>query len=265
LLKAIGGAKWQCLIGGKSRRVGLKIEFKRGLTGEIVKDNQDGTWQVNFNKRGQEFRKIVEAIGLVPLPPYIKRGAARATDKKDYQTIFSKEKKIGSVAAPTAGLHFTPRLVKKLKARGIEIVNITLHVGLGTFAPVKEEDITKHKMHAEWAEISKGILKKIQQAKKRGGRVIAVGTTSVRTLEAAWSSPGFKNKKEFTDWVNLFIYPGFKFKIVDAMVTNFHLPESTLLMLVSALAGRGNINKAYNHAIRKKYRFYSYGDAMLII
>ena len=276
---------WQCLLGGRGARQGLEIIFGRQLECVVEQDNRDGTWQVKFNKFGQELMKVVNKIGLTPLPPYIKKDQEnkkiKKQESKDYQTVYADDKKIGSVAAPTAGFHFTPRLIKKLKNKGVQFEYITLHVGLGTFAPVKADDITKHKMHAEWVEVKKSVLQRIAQAKQDGRKIIAVGTTSVRTLEAIaekFSIFNFqfsnndqysmikiqKELADFKQFVDIFIYPGFKFKVVDAMITNFHLPKSTLLMLVSAFAGKDNVDKAYKNAIKKKYRFYSYGDAMLI-
>jgi len=279
----IRGSLWQCLLGGHGRKERLEVEFGRGLECVVVKNNNDGTWNVKFNKSGKVMMEIVEKIGLTPLPPYIKRDSRQqTTDNRNYQTVYADDKKVGSVAAPTAGFHFTPSLIKKLKAKGVQFEYITLHVGLGTFAPVKVDDITKHKMHAEWVEASRETIARIYLAKHAKRRIIAVGTTSVRTLEAIVSqfpisNFQFPNKsqilnskyiKQFSNynrWVDLFIYPGYKFKVVDAMITNFHLPKSTLLMLVSAFAGKSNIDKAYIAAISKKYRFYSYGDAMLIL
>ncbi|MCK4554261.1 tRNA preQ1(34) S-adenosylmethionine ribosyltransferase-isomerase QueA [Candidatus Parcubacteria bacterium] len=274
LHRKIRGSLWQCLLGGHGRKEGLEIEFCCGLKCKVVEDNKDGTWDVKFNKSGEQMMKIVNKIGRTPLPPYIKRSEKRhsvsyrtqsvlTTDKINYQTVYADDKKIGSVAAPTAGFHFTPGLIKKLKAKGVQFEYITLHVGLGTFAPVKVDNIIKHKMHAEWVEVKKSVIERIIKAKREGRRIIAVGTTSVRVLE---SHPvAHKPLGGYMGWVNIFIYPPFKFKIIDAMITNFHLPKSTLLMLVSAFAGKYNINKAYEEAIKKKYRFYSYGDVMLII
>ena len=265
---------WQCLVGGKNRREGQKIKFSQSLKAEIIKDNQDGAWQVKFNQTGAKFKKLIQAIGQVPLPPYIKRKAGQPfkLDSKDYQTVYADPKKLGSVAAPTAGFHFTPALFKKIKNKGVQIEFITLHVGLGTFAPIKFDDISKHKMQEEWVEVPGDTLKRIVKAKQEGRRIIAVGTTSVRTLEKVLRNKrglaplkGAKPLQDFHGWVNIFIHPGFKFKVVDAIITNFHLPKSTLLMLVSAFAGKHNIDKAYESAIKNKYRFYSYGDAMLII
>ena len=267
---------WQCLIGGRGARVGLEIFFSGNLKCKVLKNNNDGNWEIEFNMEYSEMMKTVEKIGQVPLPPYIKRVKSKKLkvesdlcnyDKKNYQTVYADNSKLGSVAAPTAGLHFIPELLQKLKNKGVQIEYITLHVGLGTFAPVKIDDITKHKMHAEFVEISSGTLKKLRKATSQNKRIIAVGTTSARTLEAFFETiqnPKFKIQN-YSEWVDIFIYSGYKFKIIDAMITNFHLPKSTLLMLVSALAGKENIDKAYKSAIKNKYRFYSYGDAMLIV
>lgn len=257
---------WECLIGGRVREE-LEIEFASSkLVARILKNNQDGTWQVSFNLTQQKFWSSINKIGEVPLPPYIKRSKQLTTDKNNYQTVFADKNNIGSAAAPTAGLHFTKKLLKKIKASGVRIQYVTLHVGLGTFAPVKTEKITDHKMHSELATVKAEVIREILKTKERGGRIIAVGTTSCRTLESLdWSS--FKKEKETKDqvfWTNIFIYPGINFKIVDALITNFHLPKSSLLMLVSALAGKKKIDKAYQVAIAQKYRFFSYGDAMFI-
>jgi S-adenosylmethionine:tRNA ribosyltransferase-isomerase len=300
--RGVRGEVWQCLIGGKGGREGLKINFAGGLKAEVVKDNYDGTsaglsagtWQVKFNKSGRALMKVVEKIGQVPLPPYIKRNSKLKSqisklvgDKISYQTVYADDGKLGSVAAPTAGLHFTRALLNQLKKKGVQVEYLTLHVGLGTFAPVKVDDITKHKMHEEWAEIGRDVLERIVRAKLTGRRIVAVGTTSVRALESSFRKLETGNWKfgeirfpisdfRFPDlsfWTNLFIYPPYQFKVVDALITNFHLPKSTLLMLVGAFAGtersrsagKNKIFKAYRAAIKKKYRFYSYGDAMLII
>jgi S-adenosylmethionine:tRNA ribosyltransferase-isomerase len=230
-----------------------------------MKNNNDGTWQVKFNLTGAKFWSAVNKIGLVPLPPYIKRDDKINSDKCNYQTVYAAAHKVGSVAAPTAGLHFTKRLLKKIKAKGVKIVTVTLHVGLGTFAPVKTEKITEHKMHSEWAEISAKTIREIRAAKKAGRRIVAVGTTSCRTLESAdFSNFKTAEEKRISFWTDIFIYPGYKFKIVDALITNFHLPKSTLLMLVSALAGKKAIESVYREAVARKYRFFSYGDSMFI-
>lgn len=267
LLQKLQGGAWKCLIGGRGAKEGLEVKFKKDLECRIIKNNNDGTWEVKFNKLYKILIEIIEEIGQVPLPPYIKRDSKPTKDKSVYQTVYADEKKLGSAAAPTAGLHFTPSLIKKLKKKGVQFEYVTLHVGLGTFAPVKTENIKKHKMHAELVEIKKSVAQRILKAKIEGRRVIAVGTTSVRTLEGCLAkdinNPINKigNRKLA---INIFIYPGYKFKIVDAMITNFHLPKSTLLMLISAFAGKKNIDKAYKEAKSKKYRFFSYGDAMFI-
>lgn len=261
--------EWECLVGGRVRE-GLKIEFSRNpLQATLLKDNGDGTWRVGFNLSGKKFWQAIERVGIVPLPPYIKRDGKQASDKDNYQTVFADPHKVGSAAAPTAGLHFTERLLKKIRAKGVKIVFVTLHVGLGTFAPVKAEKITEHKMHSEFAEISAKAAKEILEARASGRRIIAVGTTSCRTLESAdWkkfasqASSGKIAPQSF--WTDIFIYPGYRFKIVDALITNFHLPKSTLLMLVSALAGKENIDRAYSQAVSAGYKFFSYGDAMFI-
>lgn len=256
---------WECLIGGRVRE-GLVIEFPLKLQAVILKNNLDGTWQVKFNIGGEKFWQLINKIGEVPLPPYIKRVKQEKTDKINYQTVFAADNKIGSAAAPTAGLHFTKTLLKEAKARGVKIAPVTLHVGLGTFAPVKTEKIKDHKMHSEFIEAKAATIKAILRTKKQGGRIIAVGTTSARTLESLdWQKLQSENRiGAQLFWTDIFIYPGYKFKIVDALVTNFHLPKSTLLMLVSALAGKKKVDKAYQEAIERRYRFFSYGDAMFI-
>jgi S-adenosylmethionine:tRNA ribosyltransferase-isomerase len=264
---------WQCLIGGRAT-AGIELNFGKNLAAKILKNNNDGTWEVEFNKKGGAMMKIVEQVGQVPLPPYIKRKGAGLKnlrrDQKTYQTVYAAANKIGSAAAPTAGLHFTPRLLRQIRKMGVEILPVTLHVGLGTFQPVKTENLGGHKMHSEFMEIKKGVLKKILAAKKSGRRIIAVGTTSARTLETLGQNlekmPGQKSApaSDLQIWTDIFIRPPYQFKIVDALITNFHLPKSTLLMLAAALAGKDNIDKAYKIAIAEKYRFYSYGDAMFI-
>ncbi|MFA6525336.1 MAG: tRNA preQ1(34) S-adenosylmethionine ribosyltransferase-isomerase QueA [Patescibacteria group bacterium] len=261
LLNRVSKGQWEVLVGGKGQKENLIVLFPKNLKAKLIERKDGGTWVASFNKKGEEFEKIYKKIGEAPVPPYIKQ----KSDLKKYQTVYAKKE--GSVAAPTAGFHFTKELIRKLKKKGVEFQEVTLHVGLGTFQPVKVSDITKHKMHPEFVEVPKETLKKIWQAKKEGRRIIAVGTTSVRVLETVMA--GLKNEKNspkqsYKGWVNIFIYPGFKFKFVDAMITNFHLPESTLLMLVSAFAGRKNILHAYEIAKKKNYRFYSFGDAMLI-
>jgi S-adenosylmethionine:tRNA ribosyltransferase-isomerase len=277
LHKFIGENKWQCLVGGRGARPDLKIFFNNKLNCKIIKNNNNGTWDIEFNMNYQKMMKEVEKIGKVPLPPYIKRKkkqsiASSKNDKENYQTIYAHAKKIGSVAAPTAGLHFTSEIIQKLKKKGVQFEYITLHVGLGTFAPVKTENIKDHQMHSEYIEISKKTMNNIYKAKQNGKRIIAIGTTSVRSLESAFTlydnpvdaSTTIQPLQKFNAWTDIFIYPGKKFKIIDALITNFHLPKSTLLMLIQAFAGKKNINKAYAEAIQKKYRFFSYGDAMFI-
>jgi len=274
LLKHKKGKIWQCLVGGRGARVGLVIKFDKNLKTKVIKDNRDGTWDIGFNKSDSAAMKTIYQIGKVPLPPYVKRSHYfHKNDVVNYQTIFAK--KVGSIAAPTAGFHFTPKILKQLKSKGVKIKFVTLHVGLGTFAPVKVNDIVKHKMHAEWVEVKKDVTKEIIAAKQQNRRVIAVGTTSTRALESVFSQIVSRQQiKDFSGWINIFIYPGYKFKAVDALITNFHLSKSSLLMLVSAfaktpadksaVAGINKIMKVYQEAVEKKYRFYSYGDAMLI-
>lgn len=247
--------KW-IVIGRPGLSEGQKIIFEKDLTA-VVKKSVNYERVIEFNCHGEKLKKIIYQIGQAPTPPYIKR----MSNLKEYQTVYAKN--LGSVAAPTAGFHFTPRLIKKLKAKGVVFKYITLHVGLGTFQPVKVDEIEKHKMHSEWAEIDKKTAAFLNQAKKNQKRIIAVGTTTTRALE------GFADKKGHLRFgqrfVDIFIYPGYQFKFIDALITNFHLPKSTLLMLVSAFAGKDLIFKAYKEAIKKKYRFFSFGDAMFII
>lgn len=230
------------------------------LRGKIVKKLGGGLWRVKFNKSGQKFWKIVNKYGMTPTPPYIKR----TSNLKEYQTVFARN--LGSVAAPTAGFHFSRKLIKKLRNSGINMEFVTLHVGYGTFQPVKVDDIKKHKMHAEFLEVKKEVIQRLLKYKIEGRRIIAVGTTSARVLEGIM--PNFISHKPYAishKSINTFIYPGYKFKFIDGLITNFHLPKSTLLMLVSAFAGLSLIKKAYQTAIKKKYRFYSFGDGMLIL
>ncbi len=263
---------WECLVKGKIKP-GQQVNLSQGLVAEILSDNIDGVRRVKFNISGDLFWKIIYKVGLVPLPPYIKRGRRRVSDIDNYQTIFADERKLGSVAAPTAGLHFTKELIDQLKNKGVKITYLSLHVGLGTFTPVKTKYIKDHKMHSEFVMISKKTIKDIIRTKRNGGRVIAIGTTSARSLESLFIrgilNNNFNNisldkaEKQYF-WTDIFIHPGYKFKIVDALITNFHLPKSSLLMLVSALATKSNIDRAYKVAISLKYRFFSYGDAMFI-
>lgn len=257
LLKQINHNTWECLVGNLpiKKQIGAKISFKN-LTGTIISRSKEIA-QIKFNLSGQKLMRQIFKIGQMPAPPYIKRIAKQ----NEYQTFFADEKKLGSVAAPTAGLHFTKRILKKLKQKGVQIEFITLHVGLGTFAPIKETDITKHQIHEEYFELDKKTAQRLNQAKKDNRRIITVGTTSVRVLEACTKG---KTLQAQTGYTHIYIYPGYKFKFVDAMITNFHLPQSSLILLVSAFANTNLIKKTYRHAIRKKYRFYSFGDVMLI-
>lgn len=256
---------WECLLKGKVKE-GLIITLTKNLEAEVIKNNNDGTWQVAFSLSGEKFWSAINKIGEVPLPPYIKRDTQKTSDKNNYQTVFAAKNKVGSAAAPTAGLHLTKNLLKKIKAKGVKVVELTLHVGMGTFAPMKTEKISDHIMHSEFVEISAATLKAVIKTKKNNGRVIPIGTTSCRSLESVdWKK--FVSRKKISCesfWTDIFIHPGYKFKVVDALITNFHLPKSTLLMLVSSLAGEDGIKNAYQAAIEKEYRFFSYGDAMFI-
>ncbi len=250
---------WETLVKpGKKARLGAKFIFGDGLlTGEIIEVKPDGNRLIRFESP-KNFFEALEEIGQMPLPPYI---TEKLEDRERYQTVYSKE--LGSSAAPTAGLHFTKDLMEKIRSKGVHIAEVTLHVGLGTFRPVKAEEITDHKMHSEHYHIPKETAALINQTKQNGGRVIAVGTTSCRTLESV--ATFFGEIKECEGYTDIFIYPGYDFKALDGLITNFHLPESTLIMLVSALAGYDHTMKAYEHAVKEKYRFFSFGDAMLIL
>ncbi|MGD8472043.1 MAG: tRNA preQ1(34) S-adenosylmethionine ribosyltransferase-isomerase QueA [Desulfobacterales bacterium] len=254
---------YECLVKtAKPLKPGRKLYFDKGLGAEVI-ERCNGTYIIRFDRVG-DFEALLDRIGQVPLPPYIRRSAKLeppCDDRVAYQTVYASEK--GAVAAPTAGLHFTPELLEKLKARGIETVSLTLHVGYGTFLPVRSEDIRFHHMHAESYSIPVQAAEKINAARSTGRRIVAVGTTCVRTLEYASDSAGCV--RAGNGCCDLFIYPGYRFKVVDALVTNFHLPRSTLLMLVAAFAGHQKVMHAYQEAIKRKYRFYSYGDAMLIL
>ncbi len=258
LLRRLEGDQWETLVKpGKKVKPSNKIVFGDGLlVADVLDIEEDGTRIVEFSYDGI-FEEILDTLGQMPLPPYIKE---KLKDKERYQTVYSKHE--GSAAAPTAGLHFTERLLNEIREKGIDIAFLTLHVGLGTFRPVKVENIEEHRMHAEYYNISEETAEKINITKENGGNIIAVGTTTVRTLETVAKEDGIVVPKK--GWTDIFIYPGYDFKVVDKLITNFHLPESTLLMLVSALAGRDNILRAYNEAIKKRYRFYSFGDAMFI-
>ena len=258
LLKRIEGDKWECLAKpGKSARVGRKFVFgNEQLKAEVIDVLENGNRIIEFHYQGI-FEQVLDSLGEMPLPPYIHE---RLEDKERYQTVYSKEK--GSAAAPTAGLHFTNELLQQIKDKGVNIVYLTLHVGLGTFRPVQVEDVENHQMHSEFYSLSKEGADIINRTKARGNRIISVGTTSTRTLETIGDENGLV--REQSGWTNIFIYPGYKFKIVDNLITNFHLPESTLIMLVSTLAGKENVLNAYNEAVKQKYRFFSFGDAMFI-
>ena len=258
LLVDKGGDVWECLVRpGKKLREGARVTFGDGqLQAEVQEVLPDGNRLVHFEYKGI-FLEVLEELGRMPLPPYIK---AELKDQERYQTVYSKV--VGSAAAPTAGLHFTPELLERIENMGVKLCYVTLHVGLGTFRPVKEDEITEHEMHSEYCVIPQETADIINETKKNGGRVICVGTTSCRTLESWAAEDGTMTATG--GWTNIFIYPGYRFKVMDALVTNFHLPESTLIMLVSALAGREHVLNAYNEAVREKYRFFSFGDAMFI-
>ncbi len=249
---------WECLAGpGKKAKVGHRFTFLEKLSAEVIEVLDDGNRIVKFTPNG-EFFAVLDEVGQMPLPPYIKE---KLQNKERYQTVYSRE--LGSAAAPTAGLHFTKEMLEKLKEKGVNIAYVTLHVGLGTFRPVKVDDVTEHKMHSEHYSITQENADIINKTKQNGGRVICVGTTSCRTVESAMQR--FGEIKECSDDTSIFIYPGYTFKCMDGLITNFHLPESTLIMLVSAFAGYEKTMNAYNVAVAEKYRFFSFGDAMIII
>lgn len=258
LLKRREGDVWETLVKpGKKAKPGTQISFGDGiLMGEVLEVAEDGNRLIRFTYEGI-FEEILDRLGQMPLPPYITH---QLKDKNRYQTVYAKHD--GSAAAPTAGLHFTPELLKEIRDKGVNIAHVTLHVGLGTFRPVKVEDVTQHHMHSEFYMVEEEQAQLINRTKAEGKRVICVGTTSCRTVESASDENGVLHSG--SGWTDIFIYPGYRFKILDALITNFHLPESTLLMLVSALAGKENIEKAYAEAVRERYRFFSFGDAMLI-
>ena len=259
LLKRMDADVWETLVKpGKKMKIGTRVEFGDGLLkGEVIDIVGEGNRLIQFEYEGI-FEEVLDALGEMPLPPYITH---RLEDKERYQTVYAKYD--GSAAAPTAGLHFTNELLKEIEDKGIEIAYVTLHVGLGTFRPVKVTNVLEHHMHSEFYSVDSTQADKINHVKKNGGRIIPVGTTRCRTLESVALEHGCI--KAGSGWTDIFIYPGYQFKVTDGLVTNFHLPESTLLMLVSALAGRENILKAYKVAVEEKYRFFSFGDAMLII
>ena len=258
LLRDLGDKKWECLVKpGKKMQVGHNVSFGNGeLTATVTAVQEDGNRVVEFHYEGI-FLEVLERLGKMPLPPYIK---AELEDQERYQTVYSKES--GSAAAPTAGLHFTEELLDKIRAKGVQTAFVTLHVGLGTFRPVKAEQITEHHMHAELCMIGEETASVLNDTKRNGGRIICVGTTSCRTLESLVNEDGSFEAK--SKWTEIFIYPGYQFKAMDGLITNFHLPESTLVMLVSAFAGRENVLKSYAEAVRESYRFFSFGDAMFI-
>ena len=258
LLNDRGDKVWECLVRpGRKLRKGTRLSFGNGeLTAEIVEQLEEGGRLIRFDYEGI-FLETLERLGKMPLPPYIKE---ELQDQERYQTVYSKV--LGSAAAPTAGLHFTPELLEKIRAKGVKIGYVTLHVGLGTFRPVKEDTIEDHPMHSEYCTIPQETADLINETRKGGGRCICVGTTSCRTLESWAAEDGHMEAK--SGWTDIYIYPGYRFKVMDGLVTNFHLPESTLIMLVSAFAGREHVLAAYEEAVREKYRFFSFGDAMFI-
>lgn len=258
LLKRKENDIWETLVKpGKKAKPGTKINFGEGLLiGEVLDVVDEGNRLIQFSYEGI-FEEILDQLGQMPLPPYITH---QLEDKNRYQTVYAKHS--GSAAAPTAGLHFTPELLEEIKESGVEIAHVTLHVGLGTFRPVKVENIQEHHMHSEFYRIEASEAEKINRAKREGHRVICVGTTSCRTVESAAKPDG--TLSECSGWTEIFIYPGYRFKVLDCLLTNFHLPESTLIMLVSALAGREHVLHAYEEAVKERYRFFSFGDAMLI-
>ncbi len=258
LLKRKEKNVWETLVKpGKKAKVGTRISFGEGLLiGEVIDIVEEGNRLIRFTYEGI-FEEILDQLGQMPLPPYITH---QLEDKNRYQTVYAVN--TGSAAAPTAGLHFTPELLKKIEEKGVAIARVTLHVGLGTFRPVKVDEITDHHMHSEFFRIDEEAAEKINHAKDTGNRVICVGTTSCRTIESAADEKG--RLKACSGWTEIFIYPGYRFKVLDCLITNFHLPESTLIMLVSALAGRENVLRAYEEAVKEGYRFFSFGDAMYI-
>ena len=258
LLKRGAGDVWETLVKpGRKAKPGTRISFGDGLlTGEVVDIVDEGNRLIRFEYEGI-FEEILDQLGQMPLPPYITH---QLKDKDRYNTVYAEHS--GSAAAPTAGLHFTPELLTEIQAKGVGIARVTLHVGLGTFRPVKVDDVENHHMHSEFYMISEEAADKINRAKENGGRVICVGTTSCRTIESAADENG--RLKACSGWTEIFIYPGYRFQILDGLITNFHLPESTLIMLVSALAGKEHVLAAYKEAVREKYRFFSFGDAMFI-
>lgn len=262
LLKQENDNNWQAMVGGKSKAKNLVIEFAQDFNCLLEKKLSDKTWLIKFNKQGRSLLQNIEKYGKTPVPPYIKNTYKELKLRKKYQTVYAD--KIGSAAAPTAGLHFTKRLKKLLNKKGVQSEYVTLHVGLDTFAPVTEENIEEHQIHKEFVSVDKNTLLRLSEARKQGRRIIGIGTTSARTLEALADNIINPDSKGVKKEVDIFIYPGYEFKIVDALITNFHLPKSTLIMLVSAFIGREKTLELYKLAIEKKYRFYSFGDAMFL-
>ncbi|MCI8418218.1 MAG: tRNA preQ1(34) S-adenosylmethionine ribosyltransferase-isomerase QueA [Lachnospiraceae bacterium] len=254
-----GETVWETLVKpGKKARPGARISFGGGLLiGEVLEVVEEGNRLIRFTYKGI-FEELLDRLGQMPLPPYITH---QLQDKNRYQTVYARHE--GSAAAPTAGLHFTPELLQAIEEKGVKVAHVTLHVGLGTFRPVKVEDVTQHHMHSEFYVIEEEAARLINQTKAAGGRVICVGTTSCRTLESATDEKGILHSG--SGWTDIFIYPGYRFKMMDGLITNFHLPESTLLMLVSAFAGKETVMQAYEKAVREQYRFFSFGDAMLVV
>lgn len=259
LLKRKEKDVWETLVKpGKKMKIGARVSFGDGLLkGEVIDIVEEGNRLIRFEYEGI-FEEILDQLGQMPLPPYITH---QLKDKDRYNTVYAEH--AGSAAAPTAGLHFTPELLAQVEEKGVEIARVTLHVGLGTFRPVKVEDVTNHHMHSEFYQIDKEAADKINHAKESGGRIICVGTTSCRTIESAADENG--HLEPCSGWTEIFIYPGYQFKILDGLITNFHLPESTLIMLVSALAGKEHVLAAYEEAVKERYRFFSFGDAMIVI
>jgi S-adenosylmethionine:tRNA ribosyltransferase-isomerase len=262
LHRDLGGGRWRAFAKGARRlKPGDRIEFAADFAVAVVEKHEEGDLTLDFAAEGPSFREALERHGIMPLPPYIRRGqAGDARDRNSYQTLFAKRD--GAVAAPTAGLHFTERLVAAIDRAGIERVTLTLHVGAGTFLPVRVEDIADHHMHGEWGFIDESAAQRLNAARARGGRIVACGTTSVRLLETAAGEDGMV--APFTGETRLFITPGYRFRAVDLLLTNFHLPRSTLFMLVAAFAGLDRMKRAYAHAVAERYRFFSYGDACLL-
>ena len=260
MLNNLGDDNWECITGpGRKAKPGDVFDFGDGLLkAEVLEVLENGNRVAHFSYDAPNIYEVLDKVGQMPLPHYITH---ELEDKDRYQTVYAKE--LGSAAAPTAGLHFTPELIKKIEDMGVNVAYVTLHVGIGTFRPVKADNIEDHEMHSEHYYVSEETAEKINNAKRNGGRIIAVGTTSCRTLESAADENGFLVKCENS--TNIFIYPGYKFKCIDGLITNFHLPESTLIMLVSAFAGKENALNAYNKAIEERYRFFSFGDSMIII